>query len=69
MWKDDDEDDFEKRDVGGARGRTGEMEKVEDIKYLFDFSASSYHRKKTQQKQCGFVVETKHLGANGIRPQ
>lgn len=24
----------------------------EDIKYLFDFSR--YHRKKTEQKQCGF---------------
>lgn len=53
----------------GVRGRSREMEKIEDIKYLFDFSAPSYHRKKTQQKQCGFVVETKHLEANGIRPQ
>lgn len=49
----------------GAKARQ-KTKKIEDIKYLFDFS--SYHRKKTEQKQCGFVVESSSK-ANGIKPQ
>jgi len=35
------------------------VEKIEDIKYLFDFSLSRFPspEKGTEQKQCGFVAK------------